>query len=846
MIENSLIAGMQLVGMGKAVPAGGAELNGREVASAGKGDGFWQKFEETAAAMGVARAGATEPSNGGSEKLVSRTVKSTETLESRSTEETKLVARDTWNVGTAADQMSSVQSKVLAASSGARPERLSQPQAANEPEDLSGEVSVRSVQPVPWDGSVSALTNSTGDASFHTVHAGDLDAEVQVSTYAELLARAASGGSNASTSRLISQASVSVTDLVQRTPVASGDIENQGPIRERPTLIGPSGSVSVLPARIANSPQSSAKVKGLAVGDGERPMLPSLGSPSLQLAVLPSSAENGKTSAIAETSTGLTDVVEAASGLAQASQRAVPVETRIRAGAIQRSSVISGDKGPAGSKAFTASQGGTVQAAVSSASGPLKETGLLAKGRKGAEPEEKQQAAPTHQSPIVTVNSPDLAVKPADAIAIAKQSYEEAPLTVSLAAKPLQVSERVNAGLSQPLNTPNASAIAAVLERGILAPVVKAIAGGTLGNKEEVADKQKEITNTSLSGKTKSGGINTQEKNDRLGQSSSKTEPDDVALKPEVMEQSVIAVAAAGDARTGAGGATVVEVSGGAVPSVPGVRVGAAAEALGGEVSARSGNGAKQVSSEVAETGVGKSGAVVQANVLAPGTGLVVEAAEGKGAAGRFGTEMTASGAAVAVSHVVPVVESRVVRGAEQVSAEGMRTGSATPGAVSANGLEHTTLVATPNVLEVGVASGTNGWLKVRAEMDGAGGVSATVVASTASAVEALHKDLPALSAYLKDESVGVSSLVVNRAEAGAMAQNAASGSGPGSFGPGSFGAGSDSSGRQGEAQAQAVDSLVTESVEQRLRNVQFDATGAISPPAGYGAGSGGWLNVVA
>jgi len=90
------------------------------------------------------------------------------------------------------------------------------------------------------------------------------------------------------------------------------------------------------------------------------------------------------------------------------------------------------------------------------------------------------------------------------------------------------------------------------------------------------------------------------------------------------------------------------------------------------------------------------------------------------------------------------------------------------------------TLVATPNVLEVGVASGAHGWLKVRAEFAQTGEVAASVVAGSASAAQSLHKELPGISAYLAGERVGVSSLVVNSAERGAGAQSSTLGSGMG------------------------------------------------------------------
>ena len=79
-------------------------------------------------------------------------------------------------------------------------------------------------------------------------------------------------------------------------------------------------------------------------------------------------------------------------------------------------------------------------------------------------------------------------------------------------------------------------------------------------------------------------------------------------------------------------------------------------------------------------------------------------------------------------------------------------------------------------LLEVGLESGTNGWLKVRAESDGRGEISASLIATTGNAVEALHKELPALTAYLKDQAVTVSSLAVHRADSGGPMQGASTG----------------------------------------------------------------------
>lgn len=73
----------------------------------------------------------------------------------------------------------------------------------------------------------------------------------------------------------------------------------------------------------------------------------------------------------------------------------------------------------------------------------------------------------------------------------------------------------------------------------------------------------------------------------------------------------------------------------------------------------------------------------------------------------------------------------------------------------------HRTLEATPTTLEVGVANGTHGWLKIRAEMADSGVVNASVSATTSAGQEMLHRELPSLTAYLHDEQIGLGSVVL-------------------------------------------------------------------------------------
>ena len=152
-------------------------------------------------------------------------------------------------------------------------------------------------------------------------------------------------------------------------------------------------------------------------------------------------------------------------------------------------------------------------------------------------------------------------------------------------------------------------------------------------------------------------------------------------------------------------------------------------------------------------------------------------------------------------------------------------------------------LAAAPNVLEVGLASGAHGWLRVRAELGTGGELSAQVVTASAGAAESLHRELPALAAYLASEQVGLSSLTVNATEAGAGAQDAAMSSGAGWDGSGSDGGGSARDGsRAGDGQATVAMSSDDGSGFEAL------AVGLGGPGFGIGtlraAGSGGWLSV--
>ncbi len=107
--------------------------------------------------------------------------------------------------------------------------------------------------------------------------------------------------------------------------------------------------------------------------------------------------------------------------------------------------------------------------------------------------------------------------------------------------------------------------------------------------------------------------------------------------------------------------------------------------------------------------------------------------------------------------------------------------------------LAHQTLLVTPTTLEVGVPNGTQGWLKIRAEVGGQGEVNASLTAGSSGAQEMLHSQLPALNAYLHSEQMPVIATVSDRSFSFAG----------GHQGTGGQPSGSDSTGGSGSALSQ-------------------------------------------
>jgi hypothetical protein len=149
----------------------------------------------------------------------------------------------------------------------------------------------------------------------------------------------------------------------------------------------------------------------------------------------------------------------------------------------------------------------------------------------------------------------------------------------------------------------------------------------------------------------------------------------------------------------------------------------------------------------------------------------------------------------------------------------------------------HQTLMATPTSLEVGVANGTHGWLKIRAEMT-VGGVNASLSPATSSGQEMLHRELPSLAAYLQSERVAVNTVVLQPAIVpGANSQQFASG-----MNDGGRGQAPQSDGQGGQQNRQDASSAATNHLERDeiYRDVGKDR---LLPSVSYARG-GRWLNV--
>jgi hypothetical protein len=147
-------------------------------------------------------------------------------------------------------------------------------------------------------------------------------------------------------------------------------------------------------------------------------------------------------------------------------------------------------------------------------------------------------------------------------------------------------------------------------------------------------------------------------------------------------------------------------------------------------------------------------------------------------------------------------------------------------------------LSATPTSLEVGIQNGTHGWLKVRAEMTDGGVVNASVSTTSPAGQEMLHRELPALNAYLQEEKVAVNAVIVHAPSV--VGTDARSSSGTGGAG-GQTPQRSDEGGGQDQNLRKATLNSSNETMKYHgLLGVDEDGS---LPLAGY-ANGGNWLSV--
>jgi hypothetical protein len=281
------------------------------------------------------------------------------------------------------------------------------------------------------------------------------------------------------------------------------------------------------------------------------------------------------------------------------------------------------------------------------------------------------------------------------------------------------------------------------------------------------------------------------------------------------------------------------ELSQGEKVGVPDIETGMPVAADSG-VSAKSGAGQGKVSA-VAVSAVGDGDSKVQG---AAGFAAAVVHAMAGGADVSSGV---GSGVVVFGSKAGDLIAVKVPAGDAAAHAAGLTAGSGDPhgsGVVGAS-MEFVPrmLTATPSVLEVGIQNGTHGWLKVRAEMADGGVVNASVSAASSAGQEMLHRELPALTAYLQEEKVAVNAVVVHAPLATESAGRNSTGMAD-AAGQESQRSDGGKEQRQNPAEPGVNGPGVHESDEMKtyesLQGVDEDR---LSPLAGYGSG-GGWLSV--
>jgi hypothetical protein len=243
-------------------------------------------------------------------------------------------------------------------------------------------------------------------------------------------------------------------------------------------------------------------------------------------------------------------------------------------------------------------------------------------------------------------------------------------------------------------------------------------------------------------------------------------------------------------------------------------------------------------------------GAVGTASVVGS-QAVAVSGASGLG--GHLATAVGSSdpfhGAGIEVTAISPVAVTQVTASHRASSAEAGKLGaSGSTGAADGYGEDGVGGLSAPrmlsssaNVLEVGITGGAHGWLRVRAEMGHTGEVTASLVASNAASAESLDKQLGAISAFLKTETVGVSALVVT-APARGTGVDVSAGSSQGQASGSTSGSGGQERQSRQEFAGFGLQQFGTSGVQQP-QGSGLNGSSALASAAIAG-GSGGWVNV--
>lgn len=263
------------------------------------------------------------------------------------------------------------------------------------------------------------------------------------------------------------------------------------------------------------------------------------------------------------------------------------------------------------------------------------------------------------------------------------------------------------------------------------------------------------------------------------------------------------------------------------------------------------GQGASPVSDATVATGVGleiDKAAVVRSAVEkdADGKGLSAVGAAVLVHAAVTGNEAVAPGivAGMTFPHASAEISGTKVQageaGAHAATPHAGLVEQDGPAVASETGMSHRTLLATPTALEVGVSNGTQGWLKIRAEMTDGGVVNASLSSATSAGQEMLHRELPALTAYLQDERVAVNTVVIPAsATAGTESRFAGEMDGHGSGEP------QQSGDRRGGNERQGPIHGIADRGDEISTGMGWEGAGHEGLlSAGRYAGGGSWLNV--